>query len=144
LRTRWYATAVGPGWPTSVGRPTTEQRDLYKRAYDQLCHNMALIKPGVAFRDLKARAYAHPEGYRRLDLLAHGIGMSNELPFVLWSQADDALLADDVIEPGMALCIEAYAGRVDGPQGVKLEEQILVTAEGIEVLTRYPFEHSLL
>jgi len=44
----------------------------------------------------------------------------------------------------MTLCVESYIGADDGREGVKLEEQVLVTDSGIEVLSQFPFEDSLL
>jgi hypothetical protein len=40
----------------------------------------------------------------------------------------------------MAICIESYVGEAGGPEGVKLEQQLLITATGAELLSRYPFE----
>jgi Xaa-Pro dipeptidase len=51
---------------------------------------------------------------------------------------------DGVIEPGMTLCIESYIGKPGDVEGVKLEEQILVTIDGIELLSDFPFESALL
>ena len=47
-------------------------------------------------------------------------------------------------KPGMVLCVETYVGRFSGGPGVKLEEQVLVTEGGHELLTSYPFETDLL
>lgn len=44
----------------------------------------------------------------------------------------------------MVLCVEAYVGEVGGKDGIKLENQLLVTETGYELLTRYPFEESFL
>ena len=44
----------------------------------------------------------------------------------------------------MTLCIESYVGRVGGGEGVKLEEQVLVTETGVERLSKFPFERALL
>ena len=49
-----------------------------------------------------------------------------------------------VLQPGMVLCVETYVGRFIGGPGVKLEEQVLVTEGGHELLTNYPFETELL
>ena len=49
---------------------------------------------------------------------------------------------DYVLEPGMTLCVEAYFGAV-GAQGVKLEEQVLITDPGYENLTKCPFDPKL-
>jgi Xaa-Pro aminopeptidase len=44
----------------------------------------------------------------------------------------------------MTLCVEAYIGAVGGREGVKLEEQVLITENGIENLTKCPFGPDLL
>jgi Xaa-Pro aminopeptidase len=44
----------------------------------------------------------------------------------------------------MVLTVESYIGRRDGGPGVKLEEQVLITEKGYEVLSKYPFESELL
>jgi len=60
-------------------------------------------------------------------------------------QAEDAHASyDGVIEPGMVLAVESYIGEVNGADGVKLEEMILVTDQGSRQLTRFPYEDDLL
>ena len=44
------------------------------------------------------------------------------------------------MEPGMTLCVESFIGSEGGREGVKLEEQVLVTDTGIERLSAYRFE----
>ena len=44
----------------------------------------------------------------------------------------------------MTLCVESYIGEVGGDEGVKLEQQVLVTETGCELLTSFPFEDDLL
>ena len=44
----------------------------------------------------------------------------------------------------MVLCIESYMGAVGERDGVKLEQQVLVTDDGYELLSNYPFEEDLL
>ena len=44
----------------------------------------------------------------------------------------------------MTLCVESYIGEVGGCEGVKLEQQVLVTPSGPELLSNFPFEASLL
>ena len=51
---------------------------------------------------------------------------------------------DGVIEVGMVICVESYIAEDGHGEGVKLEEQVLITEHGIEVLTKFPFEESLL
>ena len=44
----------------------------------------------------------------------------------------------------MVLCIESYMGPLGERDGVKLEQQVLVTEDGYELLTTFPYEESLL
>lgn len=40
----------------------------------------------------------------------------------------------------MVLAVESYVGRKDGGEGVELEEQLLVTDTGTELLSSYPMD----
>jgi len=44
----------------------------------------------------------------------------------------------------MVVSVESYIGEKNGPEGVKLEEEVLVTETGIECISRFPFEDELL
>ncbi len=44
----------------------------------------------------------------------------------------------------MVLCVESYIGAEDGLEGVKLEQQVLVTETGNELLSTFPFDDDLL
>lgn len=44
----------------------------------------------------------------------------------------------------MVICVESYIGAVGERDGVKLEQQVLVTETGHELLSRYPFDERLL
>lgn len=128
------------------GQPTQAQRTLYKAAYEQVHHNMDILKAGVSFRDYADRAWNIPEKYynNRYYLSAHGCGMTGEYPYLYHHR--DFLNAgyDGLIEAGMTLCVESYIGEDAGDQGVKLEQQILITEQGVELLSRFPFEDELL
>lgn len=45
---------------------------------------------------------------------------------------------------GMVVSVESYIGEVDGAEGVKLEEELIITETGVEMLSRYPFDEALL
>ncbi len=128
------------------GAPTAKQRELYRTAHEQVHHNMEVIRPGMTFREYAERAWEIPERFfaNRYYLSAHGVGMTGEYPY-LYHRADfpDAGY-DGVIAPGMTLCVESYIGEEGGPEGVKLEEQVLVTETGVELLSRFPFEAALM
>ncbi|MEQ9642305.1 MAG: Xaa-Pro peptidase family protein [Alphaproteobacteria bacterium] len=127
-------------------KPTPAQRRLYQTAHEQLHHNMAILKPGLSLRDYADKAWAIPAEYfaNRYYLPAHGVGMTGEYPY-LYHRADfDDAGYDGVVEPGMTLCLESYIGEEVGLEGVKLEQQALVATDGIELLSRFPFESDLL
>lgn len=129
------------------GRPTQTQKDLYRMSYDQICTNIANLKPGVTFREYADRAWTIPDGYkaRRYFALAHGVGMNGEYPYIVHREDFDRAGYDGVIGPGMTLCVESYIGHEDGGEGVKLEEQLYVHDDGsVELLSDYPFDDRLL
>ena len=70
--------------------------------------------------------------------------MCDEYPSIYYP-ADFALWGyDGALEAGMTLSVESYIGAEGGVEGVKLEEQVLVTETGYELLSRFPFEDDLL
>jgi Xaa-Pro dipeptidase len=127
-------------------KPTAIQRELYRTAYEQVHHNMALLKPGVSFKEYAFKAWDIPERFfdNRYYLSAHGVGMTGEYPY-LYHRADYADAGyDGIIEPGMTLCVESYIGAKNGIEGVKLEQQILVTETGNKLMSKFPFEVDLM
>ncbi|MEK8028819.1 M24 family metallopeptidase [Pseudaquabacterium rugosum] len=127
-------------------RPTAAQRTLYQLAHEQVHHNMDVIRPGLSFREYSERAWNIPARYHanRYYLSAHGCGMTGEYPY-LYHHADfPASGYDGEIRPGMTLCVESYIGEAGGREGVKLEQQLLVTDTGTRLLSRFPFEDALL
>ncbi len=131
---------TGPGLPTAV------QKDLYRTAHEQVHHNIGIIEPGLTFKQYSDRAWNIPGRYaaNRYYLSAHGVGMTGEYPYLYHHTDFDAAGYDGVIMPGMTLCVESYIGAADGKEGVKLEQQILVTDSGTVLLSEFPFEENLL
>jgi Xaa-Pro aminopeptidase len=131
---------VGPG------EPTRAQRELYRQAHEQVRHNMGIIRPGMTFREYADEAWTIPERYvaNRYYVSAHGCGMTGEYPHLHHRMDFEHAGYDGVIEPGMTLCVESYIGEAGGDEGVKLEEQCLVTERGLETLSRFPFDDRLL
>ena len=72
--------------------------------------------------------------------LIHGVGLADEYPsFKHWIDFEQKGY-DGHVEEGMTLCVESYIGAEGGHEGVKLEEQVLVTTDGPVTLSKYPFE----
>lgn len=133
-------------WFCGDGEPTNEQRDLYSIAADQIAHNTTLMQPGISFRDLVERSEVPPPDCfpARYGVLYHGVGLADEYPTLPHAADWTADTPDGVLEPGMVLCVESYIGRLGGHEGVKIEEQILITETGNQQLSSYPLDKRLL
>lgn len=44
----------------------------------------------------------------------------------------------------MVTCVESYIGEEGGSQGGKLEQQVIITERGVDILSKFPFEEALL
>jgi Xaa-Pro aminopeptidase len=133
------------------GPASDEQRRLYGTAFEQLHHNLGLVAPGKTFREITEAAWPIPERYRarRYYLLMHGNGPTGEYPYLVQDADYDARDGgaadyDGEIVPNMTLSVESFIGDEAGGEGVKLEQQVLVTETGLELLSPFPFEERLL
>jgi Xaa-Pro aminopeptidase len=133
-----------------VGRdaePTAEMKRLYRIAHDHVLSNMAMLRPGLSFRDIVFGAKPLPEEFQaqKYGVVMHGVGLCDEWPSLPYADSwVDGALDGYVTEPGMMLCVEAYVGAKGGAFGVKLEEQVLITETGHEVLSKYPWDRRFL
>lgn len=140
-----YAVDVSRTYQVGPVPPTPAQRRLHALAQEQLEHNAALLEPGRSFAEFAASAWSVPErnapfGY---SCLAHGLGMSGEYPYIPLATPHSDFPLDDVFEPDMVICVESYIGDPDLRQGVKLENQYLITQTGAEAMSSLAFSTRL-
>ncbi len=129
------------------GAPSSDQqRRLYALSYEQLHHDTALLAPGLSFSEFAQRAWPIPEEFvaNRYGCIAHGVGMCDEYPTIGYPTGPGLGNAEGVFEPGMTICVESYIGTEHGSEGVKLEQQLLITETGTELLSTFPFENTLM
>ena len=74
----------------------------------------------------------------------HGVGLCDEWPLVAYPDRMVPGAFDYVLEPGMTLCVEALISPEGGDFSIKLEDQVLITEDGYENLTQYPFDPALM
>src|SRR3954451_15740279 len=131
---------------TGPADPTRQQRELYRLAHEQVAHHIEVLSRGMSFREYSERAWRIPERFvaNRYSLSAHGCGMTCEYPYPSHAMDFDVSGYDGVLEAGMTLCVESYIGEEGGDEGVKLEQQLLITEDGPELLSSFPFEAALL
>ena len=133
-------------WFSGGAKANDEQKRMYQLAVEHIMTNMELLRPGVTFGEITEKAHRLPDECipNRYGVVMHGVGLCDEYPSIRYREDYESYGYDGVIEPGMVLCVEVYAGEVGGREGVKLEDQVLITENGFENLTSYPFEDSLL
>jgi Xaa-Pro dipeptidase len=117
-----------------------------RHARDHMNENMGLLKPGVAIRELIHGGHRLAPEYwkQKYSCKMHGVGLCDEWPFVPYPDAGLDAGFEAVLEPGMTLCVEALVSPEGGNFSIKLEDQVLITADGVENLTRYPFDAALM
>ncbi len=139
-------TDISRTWFVGDRKPSEEQRRIFREAHAQIVENMAILEPGKTIRDLVHSGRPLPEEFvpLRYSCKMHGVGLCDEWPLVHYPEDWRDGAFDYPLEPGMMLCVETYIGAVGGSDGVKLEEQVLITENGYENLTRFPFDERLL
>ena len=128
------------------GKPTDEMRRLYREAHAQIVDNMATLEPGVTFEQLSHLGRPLPEEFfaRRYSVKMHGVGLCDEWPSVPYPQDLTPGTFDHPLEPGMMICVEALIGTKGGDVCIKLEDQVLITDDGVDNMTKFPFDDALL
>ena len=81
----------------------------------------------------------------RYSVLIHGVGLCDEYPLALYAEElAQGKGYECVLAENMVVCVESYMGAAGGREGVKLEEQVLITRDGPVALSSYPFEDAFL
>ncbi|PWU24390.1 MAG: aminopeptidase [Candidatus Rokuibacteriota bacterium] len=139
-RTCYYRTFA-------VGSASVAQVDAYKRCRDLLDHAISLIRPGVTTADVvtiwpEAPEFGFPDEEAAFALqYGHGVGLS------IWEKPIFSRLVSfdhpETIEENMVFALETFWPAADGWSAARIEEQLVVTADGCEVITRFPAEELL-
>jgi len=139
-RTCYYRTFV-------VGSASQAQIDAYKRCRDYLDHAISLVRPGSTTADIAAiwpaaSAFGFPSEESAFGLqYGHGIGLAIwEAPVISRMVSLDNPIE---IKEGMVFALETYWPAADGWSAARIEEEMVVTANGCEVITRFPAEELL-
>ena len=137
-----YCADVSRAWTVGHVSPTAAQRDLYRYAFEQIQTNAAALRPGLSYREFSENAWPIPERFyeNRYSFIAHGVGMGDEYPGIAhWGEDWDRSGSDGVFEENMVVSVESFIGERGAGEGVKLEQQYLITASGAEDFCRTPW-----
>src|SRR5579885_1030396 len=123
----------------SVGRATPAQQDAYKRAREWIDNALALVKPGVRSDHIaecwpKASDIGFSSEMEAFGLeFAHGLGLAlHERPLI---SRLNSLKAPAEIKAGMVFALETYCPARDGFSAARIEEELVVTHDGCQVIT---------
>ncbi len=125
-----------------VGSATASQREAYRRAREWMDAAIATVKPGVG-TDQVARVWPAATEFGFADEMAafglqfgHGLGLGlHERPIISRLKSLDNPVE---IRPGMVFALETYCPASDGFSAARIEEEVVVTESGVEILTRFP------
>jgi Xaa-Pro dipeptidase len=139
-RTCYYRTFA-------VGSASVAQRDAYTRCREYMDAAIALVKPGVTTADIvqlwpRAEEFGFPDEEAAFALqYGHGVGLA------IWEKPIFSRLVSlehpEELEEGMVFALETYWPAADGWSAARIEEEVVVTAEGCEVITKFPAEELL-
>lgn len=137
---------ISRSWWIGDEKPRPDMVYAMQHAHEHIMTNMEMLKPGVTIPELTANTHVLDDKYQaqKYGCLMHGVGLCDEWPLVCYpDKAVDGAFEYPLV-PGMTLCVEALVGEVGGDFSIKLEDQVLITEDGYENLTRYPFDPALM
>ena len=136
-----YLADLSRTYLVGSAKPSARQRRLYADAQTFLAEIISELKPGAAFDETGERlSRRFPARYhaQRYPFIAHGSGLADEYPIIAFRDHHEG-----EIEAGMVFSVEAYVGAEGDDEGLKLEEQVLVTSAGVELLSHAPHDDYL-
>jgi Xaa-Pro dipeptidase len=129
----------------SVGRATDSQRAAYDTARAWMDAAIAKVKPGVGTDEIaavwpKATDFGFADELAAFGLqFGHGLGLGlHERPII---SRLNSMREPIELREGMVFALETYCPADDGFSAARIEEEVVVTAEGPRVLTLYPAEN---
>ncbi|MDF3413356.1 aminopeptidase P family protein [Sulfitobacter sp. M57] len=133
-------------WWVGDEKPRADMVYAMQHAYEHIQTNKQMLKAGVMIPELSANTHVLDAQFQagKYGCLMHGVGLCDEWPLVAYPDHVVAGAYDYPLEAGMVLCVEALVQPEGGDFAIKLEDQVLVTEDGFEDLTSYPFDPALM
>ena len=137
---------ISRSWWIGDKEPRPDMIAAMQHAHEHIQQNMRMLAPGVSMRSLSENCHRLNENYQKqkYGCMMHGVGLCDEWPLIAYpDQLVDGAF-EYQLEPGMVLCVEALVSPVGGDFSIKLEDQVLITENGFENLTKYEFDAKLM
>ncbi|MCS7301428.1 MAG: Xaa-Pro peptidase family protein [Fimbriimonadales bacterium] len=120
-----------------IGKASPEQRRLYHAVLEALQRSLDAIKPGKRGKQIDALARKTLDKHGLADYFGHSLGHS--LGILVHDGTGLSFRDKKPLEAGMVLTVEPGV-YVPGVGGVRIEQDVLVTESGCELLTHAPVE----
>ncbi len=136
-----YSADVSRTFYCGPGRLGPTQKKLYALAVENIEHNLNLVKAGVSCEEFSWACWPIPDEFvkHRYPVMAHGIGMGDEVPAIPWPVDWNDESVEGQFEENMVILIESFIGSEYGGEGVKLEQQVVATENGYDLLSPFPW-----
>ena len=137
---------ISRSWWIGDKEPRPDMIAAMQHAHEHIQQNMRMLAPGISMRSLSENCHRLNENYQKqkYGCMMHGVGLCDEWPLIAYpDQLVDGAFEYE-LEPGMVLCVEALVSPVGGDFSIKLEDQVLITENGFENLTKYEFDAKLM
>lgn len=133
-------------WWIGNEKPRPDMVYAMQHAHEHIMTNMDMLKPGVPLHDLTFKTHVLDTQYQKgkYGCLMHGVGLCDEWPLISYPDQFVEGAFDYHLKAGMVLCVEALVSPEGGDFSIKLEDQVLITEDGYENLTKYPFDPRLM
>jgi Xaa-Pro aminopeptidase len=133
-------------WWIGDRAPRPDMIYAMQHGVEHIMTNMEMLKPGVMIPELTAGTHVLDAQFQagKYGCLMHGVGLCDEWPLVAYSDHAVEGAFDYPLEPGMTLCVEALVSETGADFSIKLEDQVLITEDGYENLSKYPFDERLM
>ena len=137
---------ISRSWWIGPNKPRPDMIYAMQHAVEHIQTNMDMLRPGVNMQDLSRNTHVLDDKFQaqKYGCLMHGVGLCDEWPLIAYPDKMVEGAFDYDLQPGMTLCVEAAVGEVGGDFTIKLEDQVLITDDGYENLTTYPFDDALM
>jgi Xaa-Pro aminopeptidase len=120
-----------------IGQTDSRQYEIFETVKKSQQLAISMLRPGIMMKEIDhaSREYITSRGYGKYfnHALGHQVGFRYHDPGAVLSSG-----CTDVLEEGMVITLEPGIYGLDLNAGVRIEDNVLITADSYEILSEYP------
>ena len=146
IGTYGYCSDISRTWWVGDQKPPAKIISAYQHALEHIQTNMEMLKPGLSFHDMTHAGHHLDDQYQKLKYGCkyHGVGLCDEWPMIAYPDQYTEGAFEYELQAGMSFCVEALVSEEGENFSIKLEDQVIITENGYENITTYPFDERLM